>query len=144
MSDCLETACLFEKDVDQTVFFTLSQSFCGLEAAVSLLDFCKTYDRQVTWEEVVNEGKIEATKDFDINAHAALVEKIEASEVLADDMSVVQLDNLGEYFKTLPAEIAMKLWSAVGKNAGEKKNNIVNFHARVKDTLIPMLGTTQS
>ena len=133
---------MFERDADQTVFFTLSQSFCGLEAAVSFLDFCKTYDRQVTWEEVVNEGKIELTNNFDINAHAALVEKVEASDVLLDDMSTVQLDNLAEYFKTLPAEIAMKLWSAVGKNAGEKKNNIVKFHGRVKDTLIPMLGST--
>jgi hypothetical protein len=35
----------------------------------------------------------------------------------------------------------MKLWSAVGKNAGEKRNNIVKFHSRVKDTLIPMLGS---
>ena len=83
-----------------------------------------------------------ATKDFDINAHAALVEKIDASDVLSDDMTIEQLDNLSEYFKVLPAEIAMKLWSAVGRNAGENKNNIVNFHARVKDTLIPMLGST--
>jgi len=142
LSDCLETACMFEQDVDQTVFFTLSQSFCGLEAAVSFLDFCKTYDRQVTWEEVVNEGNIEKTEDFDINAHAALVEKIEAAGVLADDMEANQLDNLAAYFKLLPAEIAMKLWSAVGANAGEKKNNIVNFHARVKDALIPMLGSS--
>ena len=142
LNDCLEAARLFEESADQTVFFTLSQSFCGLEAAVSFLDFFKSYDRQVTWEQVINEGKADKTSKFDINAHAAMVEKIEAAGVLTEDMSETQLDNLAEYFGLLPAEIAMKLWSAVGKNAGEKKNNIVQFHSRVKDTLIPMLGST--
>ena len=88
----------------------------------------------------MNEGKLDKVKDFVINAHAALVEKIEASELLQATMSEIQLDNLAAYFKVLPAEIAMKLWSAVGKNAGENKDNIVNFHSRVKDALIPMLG----
>ena len=140
LNDCLATACLFEESADQTVFFTLSQSFCGLEAAVAFLDFFKAYDRQVTWEQVVNDGKVDKTSKFDINAHAAMVEKIEAAAILEEDLTSEQLDNLAEYFKLLPAEIAMKLWSAVGKNAGEKRNNIVGFHSRVKEALIPMLG----
>ena len=70
-----------------------------------------------------------------------MVEKIEASEVMSEDMTDEQLDNLAAYFKLLPAEIAMKLWTAVGKNASEKKDNIIKFHSRVKETLIPMLGT---
>jgi hypothetical protein len=98
----------------------------------------------VTWEQVVNDGKFSKTKDFDINGHAAMVEKIEAAGVLNDDMTDAQLANLAGYFELLPAEIAMKLWSAVGKNAGEKKNNIVKFHSRVKDTLVPMLGATSN
>ena len=141
LNDCLVGASLFDEEADQTIFFTLTQSFCGLEAAVAFLDFCKTYDRQVTWEEVVNEGKVGATVDFDINAHAAMVEKIEASEIMSEDMTDEQLDNLAAYFKMLPAEIAMKLWTAVGKNASEKKDNIIKFHSRVKETLIPMLGS---
>jgi hypothetical protein len=144
LSDCLDTACMFEENAEPTVFFTLSQSFCGLEAAVAFLDFFKTYARQVTWEQVVNDGKFSKTKDFDINGHAAMVEKIEAAGVLNEDMTDAQLDNLAGYFELLPAEIAMKLWSAVGKNAGEKKNNIVKFHSRVKDTLVPMLGATSN
>jgi len=143
LNDCLETANLFAEEADQTVFFTLTQSFCGLEAAVSFLDFCKTYDRQVRWEEVVDEGKIDAVKEFDINAHAAMVEKIEASSVLQTQLSGDQLDNLAAYFKVLPAEIAMKLWSAIGKVEGENKENIIGFHARVKEALIPMLGAAE-
>ena len=141
LSDCLVNACMFTEKVDQTAFFTLSQAFCGLEAAVAFLDFFKEYERHVTWEQVVNEGQVDLTEKFDINAHAAMVEKIEASETLQEELTETQLDNLAAYFKQLPAEIAMKLWTAVGKGAGEKfKDNIVSFHARVREALVPMLG----
>ena len=143
LNDCLVNGSLLEENADQTVFFTLSQAHCGLEAAVSLLDFFKAYDRQVTWEQVVNEGQVDKTKNFDINEHAAMVEKIDAAGALSEDMSAAQLDNLAEYFKLLPAEIAMKLWSAVGKHAASSKDNIVGFHARVREVIIPLLGGTE-
>ena len=140
LNDCLASANLYVKEADQTVFFTLAQSFCGLEYAVSFLDFFKSYDRQVTWEEIVNDGALENVEKFDINEHCSMVEKIEACGVLEADMSESQLDNLAAYFKTLPAEIAMKLWTAVGKASVDKKENIVAFHKRVRDVLTPILG----
>ena len=140
LNTCLVKGNLFDEGVDQTVFFNLSQSFCGLEAAVAFLDFVKAYDRQVTWEQVINEGQTDKTANFDINAHAALVEKVAASGVLEEELSATQLDNLAEYFNLLPAEIAMKLWSAVGMHANDKKHNIVQMHMRIKDKLITMLG----
>ena len=143
LNKCLVKGNLFDEGVDQTVFFNLSQSFCGLEAAVAFLDFVKAYDRQVTWEQVINEGQTDKTANFDINAHAALVEKVAASGVLEEELSATQLDNLAEYFNLLPAEIAMKLWSAVGMHANDKKHNIVQMHMRIKDKLITMLGGSQ-
>jgi len=143
LNTCLVKGNLFDEGVDQTVFFNLSQSFCGLEAAVAFLDFVKAYDRQVTWEQVINEGQTDKTANFDINAHAAMVEKVAASGVLEEELSATQLDNLAEYFNLLPAEIAMKLWSAVGMHANDKKHNIVQMHMRIKDKLITMLGGSQ-
>ena len=140
LNDCLANGDLFSESADQTVFFTLSQGFVGLEAAVSFLDFWKTYDRQVTWEQVVNEGQVEKTEKWDINQHAALCEKIEASGALNTPLSTVQLDNLAAYFQMLPAEIAMKLWSIVGNNVGDHKENIIGLHSRVKEVLVRMLG----
>ena len=145
LNDCLEQGKLFEETADEGVFFNLSQAFCGLEAAVAFLDFYKAYDRQVTWEQVVNEGQVEKTEAFDINEHAALVEKIEHAGVLSTELTNEQVDNLAAYFDKLPAEIAMKLWSAVGKGAsGENaevlKNNIVKFHSKVQAKLLTLLG----
>jgi hypothetical protein len=148
LNDCLESGGLYEEEADQNVFFTLSQAFCGLEGAVALLDFFKTYDRQVTWEQLVNEGNIEATEGWDINQHAAMIEKIEQSGVLGAIMTEAQIGHLAQYFEKLPAEIAMKLWSAVGKGASDAsdsaeitKNNIVKFHAQVQETLLKLLGS---
>jgi hypothetical protein len=116
-----------------------------LEAAVAFLDFYKAYDRQVTWEQVVNEGQVEKTNAFDINEHAALVEKVEHSGILSTELTNTQVENLALYFDVLPAEIAMKLWSAVGKgasgeNAETLKNNIVRFHSKVQNKLLTLLG----
>ena len=144
LSDCLTNANLFSEEADQALFFNLSQAFVGLEASVSFLDFFKEYERQVTWEQVINNGEIEKTTDWDINKHAAMVEKIEACGVLSELLTDTQVDNMAEYFKVIPAEIAMKLWTAVGKNAVENKDNIVKFHGRVKDVLVPMLGGMSS
>ena len=118
-----------------------------MEAAVAFLDFYKAYDRQVTWEQVVNDGQVEKTEAFDINEHSALVEKIAPAGILSTELSDSQVDNLAAYFDKLPAEIAMKLWSAVGKGAsGENsdaetlKNNIVRFHSKVQAKLLTLLG----
>jgi len=72
------------------------------------------YDRQVTVEEVVDEGKIEKVEDFDINQHSAFIEKMEAQELFKDDLDETQVRNLANYFVLLPSEVALKLWSAIG------------------------------
>tara|TARA_R100000426_G_scaffold32579_1_gene26705 strand:- start:128 stop:1216 length:1089 start_codon:yes stop_codon:yes gene_type:complete len=146
LNDCLEQGKLFEESADEGVFFNLSQAFCGLEAAVAFLDFYKAYDRQVTWEQVVNDGQVEKTEAFDINEHSALVEKIEHAGILSERLSDEQVANLADYFEKLPAEIAMKLWSAVGKGASSgddaevTKDNIVRFHSKVQNSLMKLLG----
>ena len=146
LNDCLEQGQLFEETADEGVFFNLSQAFCGLEAAVAFLDFYKAYDRQVTWEQVVNDGQVEKTEAFDINEHSALVEKIEHAGILSERLSDERVTNLAAYFEKLPAEIAMKLWSAVGKGASSgddaevTKDNIVRFHSKVQTSLMKLLG----
>ena len=117
-----------------------------MEAAVAFLDFYKAYERQITWEQVVNDGQVEKTQAFDINEHAAMVEKIEHAGILSERLTDSQVDNLAAYFEKLPAEIAMKLWSAVGKGASNgddaeiTKDNIVRFHSKVQPSLMKLLG----
>ncbi|PCI15998.1 MAG: hypothetical protein COB68_11950 [SAR202 cluster bacterium] len=104
--------------------------FVGFEAAVSFNDFVKNYERQVTVEDVLDNGKIEKTGEFDINEHNALIEKMDASEVFNNELTETQCINLANYFVSLPSEAVMKLWQALGK--GETVN-VTSFHKTKAD-----------
>jgi len=120
LNDCLAEASLLREATP--VLFNLASAFVGFEAAVALNDFIKNYERQVTVEDVLVEGKIEKTNKFGINDHSALVEKMEANGTFAKELPEEQMKNLAEYFVTLPSEVAMKLWTVMGE--GELQNTI--------------------
>ena len=111
LNDCLVNAKVLESS---PTLFNLSCGFVGFEAAVAFNDFVANYDRQVTVEEVVDEGKIEKVENFDINQHSACIEKMEAQELFKEDLTDSQVRNLANYFVLLPSEVALKLWSAIG------------------------------
>ncbi len=113
------------------VLFNLASGFVGFEAAVALNDFVLNYDRQVTPSDILDDGKVAATSDFDINEHSALIEKMEASEVFKEALEDGQVANLADYFVTLPSECAMKLWTVLG--AGEVNNTIKLHQAQASD-----------
>jgi len=129
-NDCVTQACLLNGEASP-VLFNLATGFLGFEAAVAFNDFVKTYDRQVTVEDVLDEGKVEKTETFDINDHAALIEKMDASGAFNEEMSDTRLQNVANYFVTLPSEIAMKLWEVLCKpneGGGDSHANIIRLH----------------
>lgn len=119
---------LFDKGGDHDMLYNLACGFVGFEAAVSLRDFVSNYKFQVTIEEIVDEGKLERVKDFDINQHAAMVEKLASSEILKSELTDAQVQNLADYFIIMPAEIGMKLWTVIG-NSGNTTINTVKIHS---------------
>ena len=126
-SDCLVKAGLTEdvKGSSGPVVFHLASSFVGFEAAVVFNDFCAKYESQVTIEDIVDRGDIEKTKDFGINDHCALIEKFSAAKTFEEVLSSDKMQNVVEYFVTLPSEVAMKLWGTLGEGPQE---NIVALH----------------
>ena len=109
------------------MMFNLAQSFVGFEAAVALNDFAKNYERVVTVEQLLNGERVEALEAFSLNEHCAMIEKVEAEEVLKAEISDDHLVNLANYFVTLPSEAAMKLWGVISQ-AGVQEN-VVKFHS---------------
>jgi hypothetical protein len=124
LNKCLVGASMLEES--SPVLFNLSAAYVGFEAAVSFNDFVKNYERQVTVEDVLDEGKIEKTADFDISDHCAMIEKMVAKNTFDKVLAEAQLVNLAEYFVSLPSEAAMKLWEAVG--APDVEENVREFH----------------
>ena len=125
LNDCLANAGFLAEDADKSSIYHLATAFVGFEAAVSFNDFVQNYERQVTIEMVLDEGKINKTSNFGINEHCALIEKIEASDVFAKPLNETQVQNLANYFVTLPSEPAMKLWTSIGKGVNE---NVIALH----------------
>ena len=124
LSECLAGGGMLGEDAKEKtdVIFHLATAFVGFEASVALTDFVKTYERQVTVEMILDKGQIEKTAQFGINDHAALVEKLEASEKFQEELDARQVANLAAYFVTVPSEIAMKLWTVMGE--GNVKNTV--------------------
>jgi len=124
--DRLNQACvrgeLLAEGADAGTLFNLAAAFVGFEAAVAIQDFFTNYSRQVTVEDVLVKGEIDKTSDFTINDHSALVEKMEAIEAFAETLPAEQVQNLADYFVTLPSEVAMKLWTVLGN--GEVQNTV--------------------
>jgi hypothetical protein len=117
LNKCLVKGNLLEEA--SPVLFTLASSYVGFEAAVSFNDFVKNYDRQVTVEDVLDKGKLDKTSTFDINEHSALIEKMEATDTFVAALNEGQVQNLADYFVSLPSECCMKLWTVLGKGALE-------------------------
>ena len=95
------------------------------------------YEKNVTVEMILDEGKVNLTEEFNINDHCALIEKIEVEEAVKTDLSDGQLDNLTAYFTSLPSEPAMKLWSVVGASS---EKNAIGLHTRSGDFLVRILA----
>jgi len=112
--------------------YHLTNAFVGMEAAVAFNDFIQNYDRQVTVEDILDKGKFDKIKDWKNNDHLALIEKMKAEKVFDETMNETRIENLAEYFVSLPSEIAMTIWTCIGK--GKVQANIAAFHgSKTKD-----------
>ena len=130
LNDCFAQANLLAEDADTSVMFPLATGFVGFEAAVSFKDFVDNYERQVTIENILDEGKISLTDRFGINDHNAIVEKMEAKEIFTAPLSEERIENLARYFMVVPSEVGMKLWTVLGQGDNA---NVIAFHGTVVD-----------
>ena len=78
-------------------------------------------------DDLLNKGEIKKTAEWGINDHSAMIEKFSSSDVFVDDLTGCQIQNLADYFVTLPSEVAMKLWTVVGSDANPA-DNCVKLH----------------
>ena len=115
------------EDISKFPFlFKIAEGFVGMEAATAFNDFVKVYKFQVSVEDILDEGKHDLLKDFDNNQHLALIQKMKEQKVFDTPMNDNRLQNLADYFVSLPSEVAMTIWTAIGK--AKVAENITGFH----------------
>ena len=56
----------------------------------------------------------------------ALIQKMKEQKVFDTAMNDTRLQNLADYFVSLPSEVAMTIWTAIGK--AKVAENITGFH----------------
>tara|TARA_B100000282_G_scaffold54629_1_gene35526 strand:- start:15 stop:1082 length:1068 start_codon:yes stop_codon:yes gene_type:complete len=123
LDKCLTQADLLKEA--SPVLYNLTSAFVGFEAAVAFNDFVLNYDRQVTTDDILIHGNFAKVADFGINDHTAIIDKFEAEETFHNELDQQLVDNLARYFVMLPSEVAMKLWTVMGKG---DVNNTVKLH----------------
>jgi len=136
---------VFEDKGDLDLLFNLANAFLGFEAAVTLKDFVVNYQWQVTIEDLLDHGQIDKTAEWGINDHAAMIEKFEPAETFKAALTDVRIQNLADYFVSLPSEVAMKMWTVLGD--ADCVDNVIALHkattsagGRVSDHLVAILG----
>ncbi len=123
LDQCLAQADLLKEA--SPALYNLTAAFVGFEAAVAFNDFVLNYDRQVTVEDILVHGNFAKVADFGINDHTAIIDKFEAEETFHNELDQELVNNLARYFVMLPSEVAMKLWTVMGKG---DVNNTVKLH----------------
>ena len=121
---------------------SLAAAFIGTEGAIEFSEFCRNYNRQVTPEDIIDEGDMSKVADYGLNEHVALIMKMENSDIVNADFTEKQVTNIARYFVSLPSEAAMKLWGVIGKN----RQNTIKLHkcvvddTPVKDFIVSLLA----
>ena len=112
---------------NRAVLSYLSAGYIGTEASIAFTDFAANYERQVSVEDIVDNGRMDRIADFGVVEHTAMCDKIEASGLFDTEMTEVQLQNLANYFVRLPSEVRMRLFAAIPR--GDEKVAGVNIQA---------------
>ena len=141
LNECLKNANMYANIQDNlSMLYELTCAFVGFEAAVAFRDFAEKIDRQVTVEDILDSGKLDKVKSWNINDHTAMIDKMVACGKLKEELNPNTIKNLADYAKLVPAEAFMKLWKGI---AQENTKNTVKLHPIVKDRLVKVLAPDQ-
>ena len=131
LNECLEAAQFLTEENRKTslpMIYELTTAFVGFEAAVAFRDFCEKYENQVLIEDIIDNGDLEKVAEFSINDHSAMVEKMEAAGTFEEILTENQVQNLVNYFVSIPSECAMKLFTLVGQSGENGQANVIQMH----------------
>jgi len=131
LNECLDSAGFLSDENRKeslSMVYELTTAFVGFEAAVSFRDFCEKYESQVLIEDILDNGDFEKVKEFTINDHSAMVEKMESAGTFSELLSKTQVQNLCDYFVSLPSEVAMKLFTVIGNAEKNGQQNVIELH----------------
>ena len=121
------------------LFYAMTASMVGIEAALKFVEFAKTFDCQVSIKDVLTDW--DAAKRRLGNYAKSSAKYMELSKKLeayfkANELTKEQAVQIGKYMHDCPAEPRMVTWAALQQN----KKNLFRVHPHV-DTLMVRTAT---
>lgn len=114
------------------IFLWICQGLVGVEAANAYQDFVKNVHLRTKAEDVLDnwdKNKVKITA-LGIDRKNDLIEKV-SEHCKANDWTDKQVDNLREFFLSLPEELRINLWTKVCAYARGRMENIKKVHSRI-------------
>jgi len=137
-NECVSTAAFLGNDAKShlPMIYEIGTAFLGFEAAVVFRDFVEKYDRQVTVDDILA-GRLDKTKDWGINDHTAMTDKLIATGLFNHELDDAKIDAIAKYALLTPSEVCMKFWRTA---SGFNVKNTVKLHDRLSDRIIQILN----
>lgn len=110
---CSSAGLLDDAKSNRGMIATLATAFVGLEASVAFTDFAVNYERQVTVEDIIDNGNFDKIANFGISEHTAFVDKVKNHKILKSALNPTQVQNVANWIVRLPSEVAMVLLTAI-------------------------------
>lgn len=108
---------LYAEKENHNIVRQLGFGYVGMEAAISFADFFRDMNRQVDPKDIINKGKIKLTADYGVIEHTQLIDKMDNQGYFKKKLSDNQIQNLVDYFVTLPSEPFMKMVQHISSSA---------------------------
>ena len=138
LNECLVTAGFLGNDAKANLMplYEIGCAFVGFEASVAFRDFVDKYERQVTIDDILA-GRLDKVKDWGINDHTAMADKLVASGMFKEELPQAKIDAVCKYALLMPSEVCMKFWRSL---SGEHVKNTVKIHDQLTDRIVSILN----
>ena len=145
-SDCARVAKLFDffgKEVTDGEkaeaggnIYSLASAYVGEEAALAFRSFVvETYNKRVSFENILAGTWADKTKGFNASQHNALIDKMNSFDFEKHGiLSEKEIDELGHYYVGLPLELAAHCWQTLVAN--NQKGDLTNNFALLNQLVI--------
>lgn len=134
-----------EEDPGNELFYHILIGFVGVEAAIAYRDFCKSADKRVTGEELVNSyleprvmAKVKRMSQTHLND---VVDKV--ADYVVKNLARINDDqgaNIKALMEFLPEELRISLWSKLTAQGIDKIELAKSIHKYCAETVLNVFG----
>jgi hypothetical protein len=131
-----------EKEGLPAGFYAIAMGYVGAPTAIAFVNFIKEYDSVISAEDIVDRWKTVEKKIAKLPAERilAIIEKV-GNLCKEKELTLTQVQNLGNFGAVVSGEQVMALWSAV---SGGKQTNTVKFHKFIQPRILEVATKANS